>query len=151
MNEQTQINFWQDHSLEYLEMAFRTDFQERVANPDGHGRRTGECGDTVEFFLMAEDGVLTSVTYDVDGCKNTNACANTVVHLATGKTVDEAWNITHEDVAAFLKTLPAHDSHCAELAVGAFYLALRDLAGKSKHLNSVNTKENAIDGQDIIV
>jgi nitrogen fixation NifU-like protein len=151
MKEQTQMNFWQDHSLEYLEMAFKTDFQERVENPDGHGRRTGECGDTVEFFLMEANGVLTSITFDVDGCKNTNACANTVVHLATGKTVDAAWNITHEDVSAFLKTLPAHDSHCAELAVGAFYLALKDLAEKSKHINTVNTEENAIDGQDIIV
>ena len=148
MEQQTIKNFWQDHSLEYLEMAFKTDFQERVINPDGHGKKTGECGDTVEFFLMADNGVLTSVTYDVDGCKNTNACANTVVSFADGKGVDEAWNITHEDVSAFLKTLPADENHCAELAVGAFYLALSNLAEKSKH---VNAEEKAAHGQDIIV
>ncbi|MDY0222198.1 MAG: iron-sulfur cluster assembly scaffold protein [Desulfobacterium sp.] len=148
MEQQTIKNFWQDHSLEYLEMAFRTDFQERVEHPDGHGKKTGECGDTVEFFLMAKNGVLTSVTYDVDGCRNTNACANTVVSLAQGKSVNEAWNITHEEVSAFLKTLPANETHCAELAMGAFYLALRDLAEKSKH---VTEKENAAHGQDIIV
>lgn len=148
MEQKTIKNFWQDHSLEYLEMAFKTDFQERVEHPDGHGKKTGECGDTVEFFLMADNGVLTSVTYDVHGCRNTNACANTVVSFAKGKSVDEAWNITHEDVSAFLKTLPASDNHCAELAVGAFYLALRDLAEKSKH---ASIKEKIAHGQDIIV
>lgn len=127
----SEMNFWQDHSLEYLEMAFKTDFQERLENPDGYGKRTGECGDTVEFFLMEKDGLILSVSYDVNGCRNTNACANTVVYLATGKSVEQAWNITHEDVAAYLKTLPAHDSHCAELAVGAFYLALGDLAKRT--------------------
>jgi len=132
MTENSKFDFWNDHSLEYLEMAFKRDFQERVENPDGYGKRTGECGDTVEFFLMEEKGILTSVSYDVDGCKNTNACANTVVHFAAGRSVADAWNITHEDVAMFLKTLPANDNHCAELAVGAFYLALRDLAGHSR-------------------
>ncbi|MCP4119302.1 MAG: iron-sulfur cluster assembly scaffold protein [Desulfobacteraceae bacterium] len=148
MTENNKMNFWQDHSLEYLEMALKRDFQERVNNPDGYGKRTGECGDTVEFFLMETDGVISSVSYDVDGCKNTNACANTVVHFATGRSVADAWSITHEDVSDFLKTLPSHDSHCAELAVGAFYLALRDLAG---HSNQTDTEETTTDGQDVIV
>lgn len=120
-------NFWQDHSLEYLEMAFTTDYQERVEHPDGHGKRTGECGDTVEFFLMEKDGRLESISYDVDGCKNTNACANTVIRLAKGRLVEEGWDITPEDVANFLKTLPGDEYHCAELSVGAFYLALTNL------------------------
>ena len=55
---------------------------------------------------------------------NTNACANTVACMAEGKQIDEAWEITPEKVAEFLETLPAEEIHCAELAVGAFYLAL---------------------------
>lgn len=124
------MNFWQDHSLEYLEMAFTRDYQERVENPDGYGKRTGECGDTIEFFLMENNGILDTVSYDVNGCRNTNACANTVVRMAKGRSVESAWEITHEDVAAYLKTLPPHEQHCAELAVGAFYLALRDIENK---------------------
>lgn len=128
------FDFWNDHSLEFLEMAMSRDYLERVENPDGYGIRTGECGDTVEFFLAEKDGRISSVSYDVDGCVNTHACANTVIKLARGRPVEEAWDITYEDVAGYLKTLPEEESHCAELAVGAFYLALKNL---EKALKSV--------------
>ena len=129
-------NFWQDNSLEYLEMALTVDYRERVEKPDGYGKRSGECGDTVEFFLMEKAGRLESISYDIDGCKNTNACANTVIRLVRGKTVEEGWAITPEDVIRFLKTLPGEDSHCAELAVGAFYVALNNLMENLKVKNN---------------
>ncbi|MBF0235184.1 MAG: iron-sulfur cluster assembly scaffold protein [Desulfamplus sp.] len=121
------MDFWQDHSLEYLEMAFMYDHMERVEKPDGYGTRTGECGDTVEFFIMAKDGMIDSISYYINGCKNTNACANTVIKMAEKKKIADAWEITPEAVADYLKTLPAHETHCAELATGAFYLALKAL------------------------
>lgn len=120
------FDFWQEHSMQYLEMAFRTDRQETVHNPDGYGKRTGDCGDSVEMFLTVENGVVQTVSYQIDGCRNTNACANTVAELATGKGLEEAWEITPEQVVGFLGTLPAHEVHCAEVALGAFYLALSD-------------------------
>jgi len=133
MTENKKMDFWQDHSNEYLEMALTKEYQERVENPDGYGKRTGDCGDTIEFFVMGNNGNLDSISYDINGCVNTNACANAVVHLASlNRGVDKAWNITPEDVAAHLKTLPSHEKHCAELAVGAFYLALGDLARKCR-------------------
>jgi len=125
------MNFWQEHSVEYLEMAFRYDRMERIENPDGYGKRTGECGDTVEFFIMERDGAIDHISYHIDGCKNTNACANTVVKMAEKMRIADAWEtITPDSVAAYLKTLPADENHCAELATGAFYLALKDLDRK---------------------
>jgi nitrogen fixation NifU-like protein len=118
------FDFWRDHSLNYLEMAFRHDRRERLQNPDGYGKRTGECGDTVEVFLSIKSDRIQSVSFDTDGCINTNACANTVAHLSEGKSIEEAWEITPRDVIEFLETLPKENYHCAELAVGAFYLAL---------------------------
>jgi len=105
-------------------MAFGYDRRERLQDPDGYGRRTGECRDTVEMFLGIKDGRIQSVSFDTNGCINTNACANTVSHLTEGKTVDESWEITPEDVIEFLETLPQENYHCAELSVGAFYRAL---------------------------
>jgi len=123
MNEKV-IDFWQDHSLNYLEMAFRHDRRERLHNSDGYGKRQGIRGDMVEMFLCIKNGRIQSVTFDTDGCINTDACAKTVSHLAQGKTIDEAWEITPEDVIEFLETLPQENFHCEELAVGAFYMAL---------------------------
>ena len=118
------FDFWQDHSLHYLEMAFRTDRREVIKQPDGYGKRTGDCGDTVEMYLCIRDDHINSVSFETNGCLSTNACANTVAELAEGRKVAEAWEITAEDIVAYLETLPPENTHCAELAVGAFYLAL---------------------------
>ena len=120
-------DFWQRHSLKYLEMAFRTDKQEIMAHPDGYGKKTGDCGDTVELFIKANGDILETMSYHVNGCMNTAASANTVIHLAEGKTADQAWEISPETVSAYLETLPEDHFHCAELAVGALYVALSDL------------------------
>jgi nitrogen fixation NifU-like protein len=122
--ENENFDFWQAHSLHFLEMAFRTDRHERPAHPDGYGKKTGDCGDTVEIFLSVHDDRIDTITFEVNGCMNTNACANTVAHMAEGKNLSAAWEITPEKVAEYLETLPPDHFHCAELAVGAFYLAL---------------------------
>jgi len=117
-------NFWQDHSRNYLEMALRTDHHEELRNPDGYGKKTGVCRDTIEISLLLDGDRIKHVSFATDGCLNTNACANTVAHLVEGQPVDTAWEVTPERVAEFLETLPEDHFHCAELAVGALYLAL---------------------------
>jgi nitrogen fixation NifU-like protein len=125
MNEK-KFDFWQAHSLQYLEMAFRSDRRGTIAHPDGYGKRTGDCADTVEMYLSIRNGRIQSVSYETNGCLNTNACANTVAELIEGKEVESAWELTPEDVIEYLETLPSENTHCAELAVGALYLALRN-------------------------
>lgn len=120
------FDFWQDHSVHYLEMAYRTDKRERIATPDGYGRRTGQCGDTIEMFLTIRDDLIRSASFDTDGCLNTMACANAVVFMIEGRTIAQAWGISVENIVDYLATLPSTQVHCAELAVGALYLALSD-------------------------
>lgn len=123
MNE-GKFDFFQDHSRNYLEMAFRTDKQGSMENPDGYGKHTGVCGDTVEMFLKVSQGRVQEASYHVEGCINTNACCNVVAHLIEGKSLNAAWGVTPESVIDFLETMPSDHTHCAELAVGALYLAL---------------------------
>jgi nitrogen fixation NifU-like protein len=114
----------QSHSLNFIEMAFRTDRHRIIHTPDGYGKKTRECGDTVEIFIRLHGSVIQSVSFTVNGCLNTLACANAVAELAEGKTVETAWEITPEMVAGFLETLPPEHLHSAELVIDAFHLAL---------------------------
>jgi nitrogen fixation NifU-like protein len=118
--------------MKFLESAFRTDRREKLAYADGHGKQTGECGDTVEFFLLIQDDRLEHISYDINGCINTNACANAIIDLLKGKPLGEAWGLDPENVADYLETLPQDHFHCAELATGALYLALADARDKQK-------------------
>ena len=125
-------DFWNTHSLHYLEMALETSNGEIIHHPDGHGKRTGECGDTAEFFIMVNKGILDQISFRVHGCMNTTACCNTIVHLAGGKSIETAWKILPDHVKDFLQTLPEDHFHCAELSLGAFYLALSDYSKKEQ-------------------
>jgi nitrogen fixation NifU-like protein len=128
-----QFDFWQDHSDHYLEMALRSDRRKRVQHSDAYGKRTGDCGDTVEMFLTIREQRIDSVSFEINGCMNTNACANTLAELAEGRNVKDAWAITPDDVVTYLQTLPAESIHCAELAAGAFYRALVNWQEHQRH------------------
>ena len=118
--------FWQEHSLTFLEMAFRTDRQGRALHPSGIGRNVGTCRDSITLFVTVQDETIQKIAYELEGCLNTNACANAVAEIVEGHTVETAWKITPEMVAEYLQTLPVDHFHCAELVVGAFYKALSD-------------------------
>jgi nitrogen fixation NifU-like protein len=113
-------------------MAFKTDRMEPLADPDGVGRHTGDCGDTVEMLLKLQGDTIAQVAFQVQGCMNTIASANAVAELIEGKPLGDAWETTPEKVIAYLETLPPGHHHCAELAVGALYRALVDLRTKQR-------------------
>lgn len=127
------FDFFNDHSRQFLEMALDHERRQVIDHPDGYGKNTGECGDTIEFFLLTRDGRIDKVTFVTDGCINTHACANTVAHMSEGKTIEDAWQITQDTLIEYLETLPEESFHCAELAVGALYKALRNYQEFKRH------------------
>jgi nitrogen fixation NifU-like protein len=118
------FDFFSDHSEAFLEMAFCPDYMEIPENPDGHGKNTGECGDTVEVFLSVDHGKIDGISFRIDGCINTRACANTIGKKVQGKSLEQAWAITPQEIIDYLQTLPESSHHCAELSCGALYRAL---------------------------
>ena len=118
--------FWQKHSLRFLEMVFRTDRRETLRQPDGCGRQTRECGDTIEIYVVLRDGIIDSASFETNGCIYSVACANAAVHLALGKSLTEARGINAASIIDYLETLPEHERHCAELAAAVLQLALND-------------------------
>lgn len=98
--------------------------------PDGYGIKKGDCGDIVEIYVRMEEDRVREVTFQIAGCLNTYACANTVSYLAEGRAVNDCWQIAPEDVIRFLGSLPEDHHHCAELAVGTFYLALNNYGSR---------------------
>ncbi len=125
------LDFWNDHSIEFLEMALKRDYQERVTQCDGFGKKTRSCGDTVEFYLMVSDKKVNAISYDVQGCLFSHACANALIHLTLNKTITEAKQLSPKDIITFLKTLPKAEEHCAEHAIATFLLAINDYESAS--------------------
>ena len=116
----------QEHSERFIDMASRTNRLGILQNPDGYGKRVGDCGDTIELYLSVRGGLIQMVTFQIQGCLNTNACANTLAYLVEGRGLADSWQVTPENLVDYLETLPPDHTHCAELVVGAFYHALND-------------------------
>lgn len=77
----------------------------------------GPCGDTMEFFLkIDEDGKITDISFLTDGCVSSISSGSQATIMAKGKTVDEAHEITNEDILKELGRLPPDSLHCPVLA-----------------------------------
>ncbi len=136
-----QFDFWQDHSEIYLTMAYLYDRQTTLQNPDGFGRKTGDCGDTITLYLRIREDIINEVTFELSGCLNTNACCNALAVLVEGKKANQCWDITPNTLIHYLETLPLDHHHCAELTIGTFYLALADYNDKNVKKNNDQDRE----------
>jgi len=96
----------------------------RMDKPDGYGRVTGPCGDTMEIYLKVKDDIIAEANFFTDGCGTTIVCGSMVTELAKGKKVEDALDITNETVLESLGGLPEADQHCALLAANTLREAI---------------------------
>lgn len=105
----------------------------QVPQPDGFGRVTGSCGDTMEIGLRVRNGMVAAIAFGTDGCGPSIASGSMVTEMARGRPVAEALGISQQDVLDSLGGLPAESQHCALLAADTLKAALRDyLATKNE-------------------
>jgi nitrogen fixation NifU-like protein len=103
-----------------------------MEDPDGYGRVTGTCGDTMEIFLRFERDKVKKATFQTDGCGSSTICGSFAAELARGKTPDEVTEITGEAILNVLGGLPEEDRHCAFLAADTLHEALDDYMRKQR-------------------
>ena len=131
--DQASLDFWRNHSLRFLEMAAQAERREVLRHPDGYGKATRECGDTVEIFLVVRNGRIQSASFETDGCLYSVVCANAAVHLALGKTLAQATALTPKTLFDYLETLPSEEFHCTEQAIQVLRLAVADARENDRH------------------
>jgi nitrogen fixation protein NifU and related proteins len=99
---------------------------------NGHGKITGPCGDTMEFWVNVQTGKIEKVSFTTTGCAPSLAAGSMTTCLAEGKTVKEAKTITQKDVLDALESLPEDHQHCALLAANTLAAACDDYLTKQK-------------------
>ena len=76
---------------------------------------------------MVKKEELTAISYDIQGCLFSHACANTIIKLALNTTIEQARGIRAQEIVDYLKTLPERETHCAVHVLAAFGRALDSL------------------------
>ena len=88
------------------------------------------CGDLMKISIQVENDVLTDIKFQTFGCGAAIATSSMITELAKGKTLDEALEITRDDVAIELDGLPPIKMHCSNLAADALKAAIEDYRKK---------------------
>ncbi len=89
----------------------------RVENP--------VCADTLELALKIENEVITEAKFLAKGCVPAIACASLLTELVSGAKVQQADDISAENLRQRIGGLPEASSHAAQMAIDALRSALR--------------------------
>ena len=84
------------------------------------------CGDAMKIFIKVKDDVITDIKFQTFGCGSAIATSSMVTELVKGKTMDEALQVTPQDVADELDGLPPEKMHCSNQAVDALHEAINN-------------------------
>jgi len=103
-----------------------------IPAPDGFGRVTGSCGDTMQIYLKVRDSRVMNASFWTDGCGPSIASGSMVTEMAKEKSVLEAQKITQQDILDALGGLPEESLHCALLAANTLKEAIRDYLGMKR-------------------
>jgi nitrogen fixation NifU-like protein len=99
---------------------------DEIPAPDGFGRLTGSCGDTMEICIKIRDGKVMNASFWTDGCGPSIASGSMVTEMAKRMNIGEAQRISQHDVLAALDGLPEESEHCALLAADTLREAIKD-------------------------
>ena len=88
------------------------------------------CGDMMSVYIKVEDEKIADIKFRTFGCGAAIATTSMTTELAKGKTLDEAMEITRQDVADELGGLPPVKMHCSNLAADALHEAIEDYRKK---------------------
>ncbi|HLG12202.1 MAG TPA: iron-sulfur cluster assembly scaffold protein [Dehalococcoidia bacterium] len=82
------------------------------------------CGDVLALALRIDGGRITAARFQTEGCTASVATSSILTEMITGLTLEEADDLTHEDVSEAVGGLPASKLHSAALVIGALKQAL---------------------------
>lgn len=98
-----------------------------ISDADGIGQSGNPVdGDKIRIYIKVYNERLSDVRFKTFGCAAAIAASSMLTVLAIGKTLDEAMNITNDDVAESLGGLPPQKLECSNIAADALHDAINE-------------------------
>ena len=102
-----------------------------IEDPDGVGKVGNPvCGDLMEMMIKVREGRIADIKFRTFGCGAAIATSSIATEIVMGKSLEEAAQLTRQQVAEALGGLPPQKVHCSNLAAEALHAALEDYYSK---------------------
>jgi nitrogen fixation NifU-like protein len=104
-----------------------------IEDADGEGTVGNPvCGDMMTMYIKVNDEKIEEIKFKTFGCGAAIATSSMTTELAKGKTLNDALNISRQDVADALDGLPPVKMHCSNLAADALHEAIKNYLEKKE-------------------
>lgn len=102
-----------------------------LENPDGVGSvGNPNCGDVMKIYIKVADGKIVDLKYKTFGCAAAIATSSAASELLIGKTLEEAAQLTKDDIVTYLGGLPEQKIACSTIAPDAIRAAIENYRKK---------------------
>jgi nitrogen fixation protein NifU and related proteins len=85
------------------------------------------CGDVLELTMKLEGTTIAEIRFRAKGCVPAIACGSAITELVRGKNLDEARQVSREELVRKVGGLPPASAHASHLALDTLAALLRKL------------------------
>ena len=105
-----------------------------------------QFGDAIKFYIKVDDnGVIEDASFKAFGSPALIACTSVIATLSKGKDINQALELTSEDILAEVKELPESKLYCLDFAILALKTTINEynekLEKEEKRQNKKDKKE----------